>query len=58
MPIACLASFGTGSFAPSTIHKPGAWATTVDTLVKAATRTEEVSRYVTEEVGETRRAVA
>ncbi|KAL1503060.1 hypothetical protein AB1Y20_011127 [Prymnesium parvum] len=42
VPIACLASFGTGSFAPSEIRRPGAWSSTVETLVKAATRTEEV----------------
>lgn len=48
VPIACLASFGTGSFAPSVIRKPGAWATTVDTLVRAATRTEEVHEMLSD----------
>lgn len=44
-PIACLASFGTGAFAPVET-RPGSWSAVVSTLVRAATRTEEVHQML------------
>ena len=41
VPIACLASFGTGCFEPASTGRTS-FVSTVDMLVKAATRTEEV----------------
>ena len=48
-PIRCLASFGTGAFEPSTVHsRPGSWSATVQMLVRAATRTEEIHQLLSE----------
>lgn len=48
-PIACLASFGTGRFAPAQSRgRPDAFTTTVGTLADAATRTEDVHALLSE----------
>ena len=47
-PIAALASFGTGAFAPSVASRPGSWAALAQTLVRAATRTEEVHQLLSD----------
>jgi hypothetical protein len=47
-PIACLASFGTGLFPPETTRRPNSWSSVFTTLVRAATRTEEVHQMLSE----------
>ena len=47
-PIACLASFGTGAFPVEQAVRPGSWSSVVTTLVRAATRTEEVHQMLSD----------
>ena len=47
-PIACLASFGTGAFPVEQAKKPGSWSSVVATIVRAATRTEEVHQMLSD----------
>ena len=47
-PIRCLASFGTGAFEPTEALRPGSWSSTVQMLVRAATRTEEIHQLLAE----------
>ena len=47
-PIACLASFGTGAFPVEQARRPGSWSSVVSTIVRAATRTEEVHQMLSD----------